>query len=71
MPGQIRRHDAHIEICMKEMIQTGKRLLNSITEKMASKGISGCDLTVQQKNGWRLKRKNCYDIFIKVHSEDL
>ena len=51
--------------------KAGKRLLNSIKEKMAFEKLTEEDFALQKKNRWHVQNKTFYDIFHTLHDEDL
>lgn len=51
--------------------KAGKRLLQSVREKMANERLTVEDFGGQKKNRWKLQGKNFYDIFSLVENENL
>lgn len=51
--------------------KAGKRLLNSVREKMAFEGLTKDDFKEQKKNKWRLQGKSFRDIFAEIEHDDL
>jgi hypothetical protein len=51
--------------------KAGKRLLNSIKEKMENEALTTQSFEEQKKNRWRLQGKTFYDIFAVVEHVDL
>lgn len=51
--------------------KAGKRLFNSVKEKMSSESLTVYDFDEQKRNRWRVQGKNFYDIFAIVHRADL
>lgn len=51
--------------------KAGKRLLESVQEKMAFEGLTKDDFATQKKNNWKLQGKSFRDIFSKIESDDL
>jgi hypothetical protein len=51
--------------------KAGKRLLNSVQEKMDLEGFTENDFKRQKKNKWRLEGKTFFDIFKEITDEDL
>lgn len=51
--------------------KAGKRLLNSVQEKMDLEGFSEDVFKEQKKNRWRLQGKTFFDIFKEITDEDL
>ena len=51
--------------------KVGKRLLNSIQEKMELEGFTKNDFKQQKKNRWRLEGKTFFEIFKEITDENL
>lgn len=51
--------------------KAGKRLLQSVQEKMDLESFSENDFSIQKKNRWRLQGKTFFDIFKEITDEDL
>ncbi|MGR5093871.1 DUF5677 domain-containing protein [Vibrio maritimus] len=51
--------------------KAGKRLLESVQEKMDLEGFTEDDFKVQKKNRWKLQGKTFFDIFKEITYEDL
>jgi len=51
--------------------KAGKRLLESVREKMKFEELTAQDFDVQKKNRWRIQGKSFYDIFAEVEHADL
>ncbi len=51
--------------------KAGKRLLKSVTEKMAFENLTIADFDTQKKNHWKLQGKSFYDIFAAVDNDKL
>jgi hypothetical protein len=51
--------------------KAGKRLLQSVREKMAFENLTAKDFDVQKQNGWRIQGKPFYKIFAEVEHADL
>lgn len=51
--------------------KAGKRLLNSVKEKMLNERLTAADFQEQKKNRWKLQGKSFYDIFAIVEHDDL
>ncbi|MBI5016327.1 MAG: hypothetical protein HZB55_12675 [Deltaproteobacteria bacterium] len=49
----------------------GKRLLNSVREKMLNEGLTVEDFGEQKKNRWRVQGKSFYDVFALVERDEL
>lgn len=51
--------------------KAGKRLIESVQEKMELEGLTENDFSQQKKNQWKLQGKTFFDIFKEVTDEDL
>ncbi len=51
--------------------KAGKRLLQSVREKMANEQLTAEDFGDQKKNRWKVQGKNFFDIFALVENDDL
>lgn len=51
--------------------KAGKRLLNSVTEKMLNERLTAEDFCEQKKNRWKVQGKSFYEIFALVEHADL
>lgn len=51
--------------------KAGKRLLESVREKLDAEGFDKNDFNQQKKNRWRLQGKSFYDIFSEIEHSDL
>jgi hypothetical protein len=51
--------------------KAGKRLLNSVREKMELENFTTEDFEFQKRNGWKAQGKRFYDIFSEVAHEQL
>lgn len=51
--------------------KAGKRLLNSVREKLEFEKLTPHDFDIQKKNRWRIQGKSFYDIFAEVEHADL
>lgn len=51
--------------------KAGKRLIESIHEKMEFEGFTKADFEEQKKNRWKLQGKSFYDIFSEMEHKDL
>jgi len=51
--------------------KAGKRLLNSVREKMSFEDLTKDDFKEQKQNKWRLQGKSFRDIFAEIEGDDL
>lgn len=51
--------------------KAGKRLLQSVREKMANEQLTAEDFGDQKKNRWKVQGKSFFDIFALVENDDL
>jgi hypothetical protein len=51
--------------------KAGKRLINSVQEKMAFENFRPEDFAEQKKNRWKIQGKNFFDIFAEIEHENL
>jgi hypothetical protein len=51
--------------------KAGKRLLESVREKMEFERLGAQDFDVQKRNRWKIQGKSFYDIFAEVEHADL
>lgn len=51
--------------------KAGKRLLQSIRNKMGFEGFTTADFTTQKANGWRLQKKSFRKIFSEIENDEL
>jgi len=51
--------------------KAGKRLLQSVREKMLNEQLTAGDFGAQKKNRWKVQGKSFFDIFALVESDDL
>ncbi|MCM2286942.1 MAG: DUF5677 domain-containing protein [Desulfobacula sp.] len=51
--------------------KAGKRLLNSVLEKMELEGFTQNDFSEQKRNRWKLQGKTFFEIFKEIENEDL
>jgi len=51
--------------------KAGKRLLNSVRNKMLNEQLTAGDFGEQKKNGWKIQGKSFRDIFALVEDDDL
>lgn len=51
--------------------KAGKRLLQSVREKMANEQLTAKDFGDQKKNRWKVQGKSFFDIFALVENDDL